>query len=96
MRTLATTGSALPGSVLTTTPGSGVLIASPLPASQQFAITAAITIAYSLLVSILVVPPAMTIWGSYQNVRLRSNLRQMAADLDSEIEAVYQRQEQGP
>ncbi len=57
---------------------------------------AAITIAYSLIVSILVVPPAMTIWGSYQNVRLRSNLRQMAADLDSEIEAVYQRQEQGP
>ena len=92
VRTLATTGSALLGSALTTALGIGVLIASPLLASQQFAITAAITIAYSLIVSILVVPPAMTIWG--QNVRLRSNLRRMAADLDSEIEAVYQRQGQ--
>ena len=72
-----------------------MLIASPLVASQQLAITAAITIAYSLIVSILVVPPAMTVWGAYQNVRLRSSLRQMAADLDSEIEAVYQREEQG-
>ena len=46
---------ALLGSALTTALGIGVLIASPLPASQQFAITAAITIAYSLIVSILVV-----------------------------------------
>lgn len=95
VRTLATTGSALLGSALTTALGIGVLIASPLLASQQFAITAAITIAYSLIVSVLVVPPAMTIWGTYQNVRLRSNWRRMAADLDSEIEAVYQRQGQG-
>ncbi|MYB77097.1 MAG: MMPL family transporter [Chloroflexi bacterium] len=95
VRTLATTGSALLGSALTTGLGIGVLIASPLQASQQFAITAAITILYSLIVSILVVPPAMTIWGAYQNVRLRSNLQRMAEDLDSEIEAVYQRQERG-
>ena len=94
IRTLATTGSALLGSALTTGLGIGVLIASPLLASQQFAITAAITILYSLIVSILVVPPLMTIWGSYQNVRLRSNLRRMAADLDQEMEAVYQRQAQ--
>ncbi len=91
VRTLATTGSALLGSALTTGLGIGVLIASPLLASQQFAITAAITILYSLIFSILVVPPAMTIWGAYQNVRLRSNLQRMAEDLDSEIEAVYQR-----
>ncbi|MCY4437935.1 MAG: MMPL family transporter [Chloroflexi bacterium] len=96
IRTLATTGSALLGSALTTGLGIGVLIASPLLASQQFAITAAITILYSLIVSILVVPPLMTIWGSYQNVRLRSNLRQMAADLDQQMEAVYQRSEQAP
>lgn len=95
VRTLATTGSALLGSALTTGLGIGVLIASPLPASQQFAITAAITILYSLIVAILVVPPAMTIWGAYQNVKLRSNLKRMAEDLDSEIEAVYQREGQG-
>ena len=52
--------------------GIGVLLASPLAALQQFGFTAAITIAYSLIVSILLVPPAMTIWGAYQNMRLRS------------------------
>ena len=45
---------------MTTALGIGVLAASPLAASQQFGITAAITIAYSLIVSVLVVPPAMT------------------------------------
>ena len=45
VRTLATTGSALLGSALTTAFGFGVLIASPLAASQQFGITATITIA---------------------------------------------------
>ena len=39
-RTLATTGSALLGSALTTSLGLGVLVASPLAASQQFGITA--------------------------------------------------------
>ena len=63
VRTLATTGSALLGSALTTAIGLGVLAASPLAASQQFGITAAITIAYSLIFSILVVPPAMTRLG---------------------------------
>ena len=63
VRTLATTGSALLGSALTTALGLGVLVASPLAASQQFGFTAAITIGYSLLVSILVVPAAMTFWA---------------------------------
>ena len=63
IRTLATTGSALLGSALTTALGLGVLVASPLAASQQFGITAAITIAYSLIFSILLVPPVMTVWG---------------------------------
>ncbi|MYG98617.1 MAG: MMPL family transporter, partial [Acidimicrobiaceae bacterium] len=72
IRTLATTGSALLGSALTTALGFGVLIFSPLAGTQQFGITAAISIAYSLLVSILVVPPAMTVWGAYENMRLRS------------------------
>ena len=94
IQTLSTTGSALLGSALTTALGLGVLVASPLAASQQFGITAAITIAYSLIVSILVVPPLMTIWGAYQNMRLRSNVRRWAAELDEAIEAVQRRQEQ--
>ena len=62
VRTLAITGSALLGSALTTAFGFVVLTLSPLESFEQFGITAAITIAYSLIVSIVVVPPAMTWW----------------------------------
>ena len=95
VQTLATTGSALLGSALTTALGIGVLAASPLAASQQFGITAAITIAYSLIVSVLVVPPAMTVWGAYQNMRLRSMIQREWAELDVAIEDIHQRHGQG-
>ena len=94
IRTLAITGSALLGSALTTALGIGVLAASPLLASQQFGITAAITITYSLIVAILVVPPAMTVWGAYQNMRLRSMVERQWNDLDIAIEDIHQRYEQ--
>ncbi|MCY3802609.1 MAG: MMPL family transporter [Chloroflexi bacterium] len=94
VRTLATTGSALLGSAMTTALGLGALAFSPLAASQQFGITAAITIAYSLIVSIVLVPPAMTIWGSYQNMRLRSMVEREWADLDVAIDEVYRRHEE--
>ena len=68
---------------------------SPLLASQQFGITAAITIAYSLIVSIVLVPPAMTVWGSYQNMRLRSMVERTWAELDVAIEDVNRRHEAG-
>ena len=94
IRTLATTGSALLGSALTTAFGFGVLIASPLLASQQFGITATITIVYSLIVSIFVVLPAMVVWGAYQNMRLRSMVQRWESDLDEAIEAVHRRHEE--
>ena len=94
IRTLSTTGSALLGSALTTGLGLGVLVASPLAASQQFGITAAITIFYSLIVSILVVPPAMTVWGAYQNMRLRSAVQYWSEELDEAIDAIHRRHEQ--
>ena len=98
VQTLATTGSALLGSALTTALGIGVLAASPMAASQQFGITAAITIAYSLIVSVLVVPPAMTVWGAYQNMRLRSMLQRHWDELDVAIEGIHRRYdaEEGP
>ena len=71
-----------------------MLIASPLLASQQFGITAAITIAYSLIVSILVVPPTMTVWGAFQNMRLRSAMQRMWDDLDEAIDETQERHEQ--
>ena len=94
VRTLATTGSALLGSALTTALGFGVLVFSPLQGLQQFGIISAITIAYSLLVSILVVPPAMTVWGAYENMRLRSTVQSLWDDLDVAIDDVHQRHEE--
>ena len=70
-RTLATTGAALIGSALTTALGFGVLVFSPLTPFQQFGVVTAITIAYALVAAVLVVPPAMIVWGAYQNLRLR-------------------------
>ena len=94
IKTLATTGSALLGSALTTGLGLGVLVFSPLDASRDFGITAAITIVYSLIVSILVVPTAMTVWGAYQNMRLRSMVERMWTDLDVAIDDIHRRHEQ--
>ena len=93
VRTLATTGSALLGSAMTTALGFGVLIASPLLASQQFGITATITIVYSLIVSVLLVLPAMVVWGAYQNMRLRSMVERQWAELDVAIEGIHQSHE---
>ena len=92
IRTLTTTGSALLGSAMTTALGFGVLIASPLVASQQFGITATITIVYSLAVAILVVLPAMVVWGAYQNMRLRSMVQRQWDELDEAIEMMEQDQ----
>ena len=64
---------------------------SQLAGIQQFGVTAAIAIGYSLLVSILVVPPAMTVWGAYENMRLRTSLQSLWDDLDVAIEEVRQR-----
>ncbi len=85
VRTLATTGPALLGSALTTVLGLGVLILSPVLSIQEFGITAAITIAYALIVSIVLVPPAMTVWGAFQNMRLRSRLERLWAESDDAV-----------
>ncbi|MDE2668143.1 MAG: MMPL family transporter [Chloroflexota bacterium] len=95
IRTLATTGSALLGSALTTALGFAVLTFSPLQSFAEFGITAAITIAYALIVSILVVPPAMTVWGAYQNMRLRSMVERLWDDLDVAIEDTHRRFDEG-
>ena len=94
VRTLGTTGSALLGSAMTTALGLGVLVLSPLTASAQFGICAGITITYALVVSILVVPSAMTVWGAYQNMRLRSNAVRWSEELDESIDAVFRRHEE--
>ena len=96
VRTLAATGSALLGSAMTTALGLGVLAASPLVALQQFGLTAAITIAYSLIAAILVVPPAMTVWGAYRNMLLRSMVQRTWDELDEAIEEIHRRHGEEP
>lgn len=83
-RTLATTGSALIGSALTTALGFGVLVFSPLTPFQQFGVVTAITIAYALVAAVLVVPPAMIVWGAYQNLRLRHAVARARTELGEE------------
>ena len=68
---------------------------SPLTPFQQFGIVTAITIAYALVAAVLVVPPAMIVWGAYQNLRLRSMVERLWEDLDVAIEDTRQRHEQG-
>ena len=94
IRTLGTIGSALLGSAMTTAIGLGMLILSPVLALQQFGITVVITIVFALIVSTLLVPPAMTIWGAYQNMRLRSMVERMWIDIDVAIDDVHRRHEQ--
>ena len=87
--TLATTGSALLGSALTTAFGFGVLFFSPLQGFQQFGVIAALAIVFSLLVSTVVVPPALTVWGAYENMKLRSTVQRLWEDLDETVEGIY-------
>ena len=86
-QTLATTGAALVGSAVTTAVGFGVMALSPAATIAQFGIVAAITIAYSLIVSVLLVPPAMAVWGAFRNMRLQSMVERMWSDLDVAIDA---------
>jgi len=94
IRALSASGSALLASAMTTAFGFGVLILAPLDGFRQFGIVAAISIGYSLLVAVLVVPPAMTIWGAYENMRLRSTVQRLWDDIDVAADEIYQRNEQ--
>lgn len=67
--TLATTGSALIGSALTTALASAVLLFSPLVPFQQFGLVTGITILYALAAAIVVVPPMLIVWAAYHQWR---------------------------
>jgi hydrophobe/amphiphile efflux-3 (HAE3) family protein len=61
-RTVRGTGGALLGSMLTTTFGIGVLALALFPILGQFGIITAISIFYSFLTSLVVLPSALVIW----------------------------------
>ncbi|ELY52035.1 hypothetical protein C493_16781 [Natronolimnohabitans innermongolicus JCM 12255] len=66
MRTTVTgTGGALLGSAATTVGGFGTLAFAILPALQQFGIITGLTITYSFLASVVVLPTLLILWTRY-------------------------------
>jgi predicted RND superfamily exporter protein len=61
-RTVAGTGAALFGSMLTTSFGIGVLVLAILSVLGQFGVLTALSVVYSFLASILVLPSALVVW----------------------------------
>ena len=68
--TMHTTGGALIGSALTTALGFAVLVFSPIPPMGQFGLLTAITVVYSLIAAIVVLPPMLVIWAAYHDWRI--------------------------
>ena len=62
-KTIEHTGGALFIAALTTAAGFGMLILAPLPPEQQFGLITAMTIIYSYITSIFVLPPVLLKWG---------------------------------
>jgi predicted RND superfamily exporter protein len=62
----ANTGMAVLMAALTTIAGFSVLIFSPMPPEQQFGLITAITILFSFLTTVLVIPPLLLIWGRWR------------------------------
>ncbi len=61
--TVAGTGGALTGSVLTTAFGIGVLVLSVFPAIGQFGLLTALSVVYAYLASLLVLPSVLVVWA---------------------------------
>lgn len=71
--TMRTTGGALIGSAITTALGFAVLVFSPIPPMGQFGLLTAVTVTFSLIAAIVVLPPMLVIWAAYHDWRT-SNL----------------------
>ncbi|MFP4590983.1 MAG: efflux RND transporter permease subunit [Halobacteriales archaeon] len=68
-RSVTGTGGALLGSAATTVGGFGVLAVAIIPILQQFGVITAITIVYSFLGSVLVLPSLLMLWWRYLGSR---------------------------
>jgi predicted RND superfamily exporter protein len=65
-RTVRGTGGALLGSMLTTTTGIGVLMLAVLSILGQFGVLTALSILYSFITSMIVLPSALIVWDRFQ------------------------------
>ena len=66
--TVKNTGSALFGAAMTTVLGFGVLFFAILPPMKQFGTMTALTIFYSFLASVWVLPSILVLWARYTNL----------------------------
>ena len=73
--TVKNTGSALFGAAMTTVLGFGVLFFAILPPMKQFGTMTALTIFYSFLSSVWVLPSLLVLWARYTGLGKRSNER---------------------
>ncbi len=74
--TMGTTGGALIGSALTTALGFMVLVFSPIAPMGQFGLLTAITVTYSLIAAVVVLPPMLVTWAAYHQWR-KNNMAEM-------------------
>ncbi|UCG69295.1 MAG: RND family transporter [Thermoplasmata archaeon] len=77
--TIMSTGTALTISALTTILGFGVLVFSPMPIAQQFGVITAITIIYSFLAAVLVLPVILIAWAKRKEKKELANLPQFSS-----------------
>jgi hydrophobe/amphiphile efflux-3 (HAE3) family protein len=64
--TVSHTGGALLASAATTVAGFGILMLAPITPQQQFGLISSITIIYSLLTTILILPPMLKVWAEWR------------------------------
>jgi len=82
-KTVAHTGGALFIAALTTAAGFGMLILAPLPPEQQFGLITSMTIIYSYITSIFVLPPVLLKWGIWRKKRKGFIISPMKIEDDS-------------
>jgi len=70
--TLTGTGGALLGSMLTTSLGTGALALAITPVLGDFGLLMAISVAYSFLMAVVALPPAVLLWERYERAHLFS------------------------
>ena len=63
--TLSGTGGALTGSMLTTSIGTGALVLAITPVLGNFGLLMSISVLYSYLTAVLILPPTLFVWGRY-------------------------------
>ncbi|UCF08862.1 MAG: MMPL family transporter, partial [Thermoplasmata archaeon] len=77
--TIMSTGTALTISAVTTILGFGVLVFSPMPIAQQFGVITAITIIFSFMAAVLVLPVILIAWAKRKEKKDVARLPQFAS-----------------